>query len=246
MFVSFVIPTLNEHGNIDRLIKRINTIMKSIHINYEIIVVDDNSSDGTTDDVKELQKNQNNLVLINRKEKRGIGSALEEGYNHAKGNLILSIDADLSHPPEKIPEFIDKIKNGYDMVMSSRYISGGSVDKSIKNYMISKMGAHYLSLMMRINIKDFTTGYRAIRRSIWSKIKDYKYSNRNIFLVETIYFAHKHGAKLTEIPIFFKDREIGCSKTPLFKMSLKALILPFRIKLNLKKHQSKRNFILNS
>ncbi len=178
--ISFVIPTLNEHGNIVRLINKINAITKLNNFDNEIIVVDDNSDDGTINDIKILQKNQKNLLLIVRKDKKGIGSALRDGYNRAKGDIIISIDADLSHPPEKIPEFINKLYNGYDMVMSSRYIPGGGVDKNIKNNIVSKIGAYYLSIMMRINVKDFTTGYRAIRKSVWNKIKNYKYSNKNM------------------------------------------------------------------
>ena len=229
--ISFVIPTLNEHGNIVRLINKINAITKLNNFDNEIIVVDDNSDDGTINDIKILQKNQKNLLLIVRKDKKGIGSALRDGYNRAKGDIIISIDADLSHPPEKIPEFINKLYNGYDMVMSSRYIPGGGVDKNIKNNIVSKIGAYYLSIMMRINVKDFTTGYRAIRKSVWNKIKNYKYSNRNMFLIEMIFYANKHKAKFSEVPIFFKDREIGESKTLVLKMALKSLMLPISIRL---------------
>ena len=230
MKVSFVIPTLNEYGNITRLIKKINKIVENINIDYEIIVVDDNSSDGTIEAVKNLQKYQDNLNLFVREKPLGIGSAHIKGYNLAQGDLIISMDADLSHPPEKIPEFITRINSGFDMVMSSRYISGGSTDKNLKFYLVSKMGGYYLSLMLRIKILDFTTGYRAIKRELWQKIKNYKYSNKNVFLIESIYNAHKHGAKLSEIPILFKEREIGESKTPLFKEAIKALFLPFKMR----------------
>lgn len=234
MKVSFIIPTLNEHGNITRLIERINEISKENKIINEIIVIDDNSSDGTIDDVKNLQKFQENLKLIVRKKPLGIGSAHIAAYNQAQGDVIISLDADLSHNPEKIPEFVNKIKSGYDMVMSSRYIPGGSTDKKLKFYLISKIGGYYLSIMLRIKILDFSTGYRAIKRDIWQKIKNYKYSNKNMFLIESIYYAHKNNAKLTEIPIFFKEREIGESKTPIFKEAIKALFLPFKIRINSK------------
>jgi len=230
MRVSFVIPTLNEHGNITRLIERINKIIKKINLDYEIIVIDDNSTDGTIQAVKNLQKIQENLNLFVREKPQGIGSAHIEGYNQAQGDLIISMDADLSHPPEKIPEFIAKIKSGFDMVMSSRYIPGGATDKNLKLYLVSKIGGYYLSLMLRINILDFTTGYRAIKKDLWQKIKNYSYSKKNVFLIESIYYAHKCGAKLAEIPIFFKEREIGESKTPLFKEAIKALFLPFKMK----------------
>ncbi|MFX0069791.1 MAG: glycosyltransferase [Candidatus Hermodarchaeota archaeon] len=230
MKVSFIIPTLNEHGNISRLITKINNITKANNIKNEIIVIDDNSRDGTIEEIKNMQNFQENLRLIVRDKPDGIGSAHIVGYNLAKGDLIISMDADLSHPPEKIPEFIRKINSGFDMVMSSRYVPGGETDKNLKFYLISKLGGYYLSLMLRIKILDFTTGYRAIKKQLWQKIKNYTYSKKNVFLIESVYFAHKNGAKLTEIPIFFKERELGESKTPLFKESLKAIFLPIKVR----------------
>lgn len=232
MKVSFIIPTLNEHGNISRLITKINNITKANNIKNEIIVIDDNSRDGTIEEIKNMQNFQENLRLIVRDKPDGIGSAHIVGYNLAKGDLIISMDADLSHPPEKIPEFIRKINSGFDMVMSSRYVPGGETDKNLKFYLISKLGGYYLSLMLRIKILDFTTGYRAIKKQLWQKIKNYTYSKKNVFLIESVYFAHKKGAKLAEIPIFFKERELGESKTPLFKESLKAILLPIKVRLS--------------
>ncbi|MFX0140672.1 MAG: glycosyltransferase [Candidatus Hodarchaeota archaeon] len=229
---SIIIPTLNEHGNIERLIKKINDITRNYDINNEIIVVDDNSIDGTIEDVRRLQSSQNNLKLIIREKPEGIGTAHIVGYNEAQGDIILSMDADLSHPPEKIPEFVSKIKLGYDMVMSSRYIPGGATDKNLKYYLISKLGGYFLSVTLGIKIIDFSTGYRAIRKELWEAIKNYKYSNKNIFLIESIYHAYKNGARLYEIPIFFKEREIGESKTHLIKEALKALILPIKLRIH--------------
>ncbi len=231
MLVSIVIPTYNERGNITKLLNKINEITKENNIKNNIIIVDDNSTDGTIQEIQSFQKTQKNIKLIIRNSLLGIGTAHIEGYNEAKGDIILSIDADLSHPPEKIPIFISKIKKGYDFVMSSRYVPGGKTDKSIKYYLISKLGGYYLSKLLKINILDFSTGYRAIKKQIWEKIKNYQYSKRNVFLIESIYFAYKHGAKLAEIPIFFKDRELGESKTRLIREALKALILPIKLKL---------------
>jgi len=245
MKISIVIPTKNEHGNIDRLIKRINTVVKEYNIESEILVIDDNSKDGTQEDILTLMKVQNNLRLIQRSNYRnwfpkypkkwnylGIGSAHKIGYNLAEGDLIISVDGDLSHPPEKIPILIDKIKNGYDISVGSRYVKGGGSDKNLINRFVSRMGSTYLAFMCGVKIRDFSTGMRAIKKEVWEKIKSHEYTNDNNFLIESLYFAHKNDARIIEIPIFFKEREIGESKTPLVKETLKALILPLKLKLS--------------
>ena len=244
MKVSIVIPTKNEKGNIDRLIKMINKVTKKHNINNEILVIDDQSEDGSIEDVEELQKNQNNLKLIQRARYKhlfskypkkwkyiGLGSAHKIGYNLAKGDVIVSMDGDLSNHPKEIPKLIKKINEGYDVCVGSRYIGGGGSDKNIINQVISRFGNNYITLFSGIKIKDFSTGYRAIKRNVWEKIKNLEYTNDNNFLIESLYFAYRNGAKIVEIPIFFKEREIGESKTPLMKETLKALILPLKLKL---------------
>jgi len=232
MKISFVIPTYNEHGNITRLIERINQITKNYELENEIIIVDDNSTDGTIEDINDLQKNQSNLNLKIRKKPMGIGSAHRDGYNLAQGDLIISMDADLSHPPDKIPHLIKKIKNGYDFVIGSRYMEGSGSNKGVIFRIMSKFGSFYLSLMLRIEISDFSNGYRAIRKSLWEKIKKYKYSNQNNFLIESIYYAYKHGGRIGEIPTKFRERELGKSKTNLFREAIKAIFLPLKLRYN--------------
>jgi len=229
MKISFVIPTFNEHGNILILIKKINKITRDNEIDNEIIVVDDNSTDGTIQDVKALQIKQKNLRLVIRKKRLGVGSAHIVGYNLAKYNLIISMDADLSHSPEKIPEFIEKLLKGYDIVIGSRYIKKGKTDKNLYHQIISKIGCYYLSKTLKIDIHDFSTGYRLIKKEIWNKIKHFNYSSGNTFLIESIYQAYKHNAKIVELPIHFKKRIIGKSKTPILKEAFKALMIPFKI-----------------
>ena len=242
MKVSFVIPTKNEHGNISRLIKLINEITHKYKIDNEILVIDDNSKDGTVEDVTELIPNQKGLRLIQRRnyislfpkypkkwKYLGIGSAHRIGYNFAKGKIIISMDADLSNRPEKVPELLKKLEKGYDICVGSRYVSGGGTDKNFLNRIISRMGSYYLSVMLGVKLKDLSTGFRAIKRDVWEKIKSNNYTNDNNFLIESLYFAQKQGAKITEIPIFFKEREIGESKTPLVRETIKALTLPIKL-----------------
>ncbi len=247
MKVSIILPTKNEHGNIDILIKRINDVNVKHKIDSEILVVDDNSTDGTIDDVEKLMQTQKNLKIIQRKKYRqlfprkwkylGIGSAHKVGYNLAQGDLIISCDADLSHPPEQIPTLINIIQHGYDFVICSRYIEGGGSDKNYLNQIVSRVGSAYLSLMLGIKLRDLSNGYRAFKKEIWIKIKDLEYSNDNNFLIQSAYYAHKSGAKLAALPSFFKERVIGESKTPLLKELLRAIILPFRLKFLMNKRK---------
>jgi len=244
MKVSIVIPTKNEHGNIYKLIKLINETTKKHKIDNEILVIDDQSEDGTIQDVEKLQQNQSNLKLIQRAKYKhlfpkypkkwkyiGLGSAHKIGYNVAQGDLIIAMDGDLSNHPKEIPHLIKRINLGYDFCVGSRYIGGGGSDKNLIYQIISRFGNKYISVMSRINVRDFSTGYRAIKKKVWEKIKNIHYTNDNNFLIESLYFAHKIGAKISEIPIFFKEREIGESKTPLLKETLKAITLPFKLKL---------------
>ncbi len=244
MKISFIIPTKNEHGNVDRLVKKINEISENYNLDNELLVIDDNSTDGTIEDVEQLCRSQKNLKLYQRSEYShlfpkypkkwnylGIGSAHKIGYHLAKGDFMITIDADLSQPTEKIMDLINIIKNGYDICIGSRYIRGAKSEQRILNRIISRTGNIYLSIMLRLKITDFSNGYRIIKKEIWEKIKRYEYTNENNFLIELLYYAHINGAKIVETPIHFKKREIGQSKTPVKEEILKALYLPIRIKL---------------
>lgn len=243
MKISIIIPTKNEHGNVDRLIKKINEITEKYNLDNELLVIDDNSTDGTIEDVEKICRSQKNLHLYQRSQYShlfpkypkkwkylGIGSAHKVGYNLAKGDFIITIDADLSQPPEKIMDLINLLKNGYDIGIGSRYIKGAKSEQRILNHIISRVGNIYLSIMFRLRITDFSNGYRIIKKEIWEKIKRYEYTNANNFLIELLYYGHVNGAKIGETPIYFKKREIGNSKTPFKEEVLKALYLPIKLK----------------
>jgi len=186
MKISFIIPTKNEHGNVDRLIKKINEITEKYNLDNELLVIDDNSTDGTIEDVEKLCRSQKNLYLHQRSQYShlfpkypkkwkylGIGSAHKVGYHLAKGYLIITIDADLSQPPERIMDLINLIKNGYDIGIGSRYIKGAKSEQRILNHFISRMGNIYLSILLGLKITDFSNGYRIIKKELWEKIKSY-------------------------------------------------------------------------
>lgn len=208
-----IIPTYNEKENIETVIKKVI----SLNINVDILIVDDNSPDGTAQIVKNLQKKYENLFLIEREGKLGLGTAYITGFKWAlKRNYeyILEMDADLSHSPEDIPRLISKCKEGYDLVIGSRYCNGVNViNWPIRRLILSYGANKYTRIVTGLKIKDATSGFKCFRRKVLEsvdldKIKSSGYS----FQIEMNFRAWKLGYLLTEIPIIFVERSEGKSK----------------------------------
>ena len=222
--LSVVIPTYNESMNIEKLIRRINSVFTENNIDGEILVVDDNSPDGTGDVVRGLVAKYPGLRLLPRKKKEGLGVAHLAGYAEAHGGIIVSLDADLSHDPKEFPVMLDRIKDGCDVVIGSRYVKGGKVEeKPIFNVIASKVAGILAKIGYGVNIADFTNGYRMFRSEVYESVKMYDYSKGNVFLAEFIYYAHKNGFKITEIPTTFVERSEGETKTNVVREA-KALV----------------------
>ncbi|MEM2913969.1 MAG: glycosyltransferase, partial [Candidatus Bathyarchaeia archaeon] len=122
--VSIIVPTYNERENVQVLIEKIRSALRD---NFEIIVVDDSSPDGTSETVNQLSKTIENLRLVCRKSKRGLASAVIDGFNHANGSILGVMDADLQHPPELLQEMVRKIQEGADIVIASRYVKDSRI-----------------------------------------------------------------------------------------------------------------------
>ncbi len=226
MEIAIIIPTYNERENIEHLVQ---SVQKQIQIiknhNIMILVVDDESPDKTAESVKNLQKKYDNLHLITG-EKKGLGVAYLRGFNHAINDLnaeiICMMDADLSHPPELISNFIKAIDEGYDFVIGSRYVDGGATpDWKLKRKLISK-GANFLVRFVggAYGIHDCTSGYRAMRTSM---VKDIDMTNLKTkgyaFIPTLLYEFLAAGAKVKEIPLVFYDRKYGETKITLSDMT---------------------------
>ncbi len=207
-----VIPTYDEKENIKRLINDIKALYPSIHI----LVVDDNSPDGTGRIVEQLCKKFSTVELIIRKKKGGLGSALILGFKYAMEknykNLI-TMDADYSHEPKQIDSFLRYIAEN-DLVIGSRYIDGGQIiNWSIYRRLLSKLGNIYTTLLTGIPVKDVTTGYNCynIEKLRQIDIKNIK-TQGYVFQIEMKYMFWKKGLRIKEIPITFVEREKGKSK----------------------------------
>lgn len=218
--VVVVIPTYNECENIEHILKVILIqAYNNSKFDLQILVVDDKSPDGTADIVKEYVRASNRVHLITG-EKQGLGVAYQRGFNHAinvlDADIVFEIDADMSHDPKLIPNFIREIELGADFVIGSRYIPGGTIPADwsrfrILNSKVANWIARYIGGMS--NIADCTSGYRAIHTRILKSIDYKKLRLKGYgFQINLLNEALIQGAKVKEIPIHFKDREHGVSK----------------------------------
>jgi len=216
--VSIVIPTYNEKENIQQLIPKIEAIdEEDARVGMHIIIVDDASPDGTAEEAEKFARKYGNITVLRRPGKLGIGSAYKDGFKVAKSlgcDVMFEMDADLSHDPKFIVNFIEKIFQGYDLVIGSRYIPGGSIPGWPFRRRIVSKGANFLArLLLGLDVKDVTSGYRAFDSKTMEKV-DFSSikSDGYMFQVETIYRCKKAGLKMGETPITFIDRRLGASK----------------------------------
>jgi len=215
---SIVIPTFNEAENLPIIIQRIFDLdIPSLNI----LIVDDNSPDGTGEIADQLvEKYSGEVDVLHRKGKLGLGTAYIEGFKICldKGaERIVQMDADFSHNPEKVTELISSLDN-YDMVLGSRYVEGGSLDREWAFWRkgLSSFGNFYARIILGMPIKDVTGGFRAWRRETLlgiplERVKSQGYA----FQVEMGYITHLNGFRIKEIPIYFADRSRGDSKMSL-------------------------------
>ena len=212
MKIFVVTRTFNEKKNIKELIEKINLANDKI----DILVVDDNSPDGTHEIVNNLKNKYKNLHLLKRLEKGGLGSAYIAGMKYAlnhNADLIIQMDADMSHDPASINDLIEKSKN-FDLVIGSRYISGINVVNWPFHRLIISYGANlYSRIVTGLPIKDATGGYKCWKRKVLENINiDSIESQGYSFQIEMSYRAWIKKYKICEIPIIFIDRTVGQSK----------------------------------
>jgi dolichol-phosphate mannosyltransferase len=243
MKITIVLPTYNEVDNLSKLAEQ----LFELRLNLDLLIVDDNSPDGTGEAADTLASEHSGKVsVIHRDGKLGLGTAYIQGFNVALdmgSDVIAQMDSDFSHPPEKLLEMVEELKK-YDLVIGSRYISGGGVDENWPLWRkgLSSFGNFYARTILNLPVRDTTGGFRLYRRSTilgmpYEKIR----SNGYAFLIESLYMAARLGFTIKEIPIYFADRQWGESKMS-FQIQKEAAIRVWQILLeyrNLKSEPQK-------
>lgn len=207
-----VTPTYNEADNIEKLIEQVLSQDPGI----DMLIVDDNSPDGTGDIVERLKATNPRINLIRRPGKMGLGTAYVEGFRYAithKYDYVFEMDADFSHNPEEIPLFLEKMES-YDLVIGSRYMNGVRVvNWPIRRLILSYAANVYTRVITGMPIKDATGGFKCFRRKVLESVNlDDVHSNGYAFQIEMDFKAWRKGFRLCEHPIIFVDRKSGVSK----------------------------------
>jgi dolichol-phosphate mannosyltransferase len=228
--ILIIIPTFNEKENIGLLVPIIDKAIPGVHI----LVVDDSSPDGTSTYVKELALKRNGIFVLDRQKKEGLGKAYIAGFNWALQRdyeYIFEMDADFSHDPKYLPDFLKAIENN-DLIIGSRYISGVNViNWPMSRLLLSYFASIFVRLIVGIPIKDCTAGFRCFRRKVLEKIDLAKIDSSGYsFQIEMAFYAWKHKFRISEIPIVFTDRQRGVSKMST-KIIQEAVILLWKLRL---------------
>lgn len=208
-----ILPSYNEAENV--LLLSADVLSRDGVL--DVVVVDDNSPDGTSDLVSGAMADEPRLHLVKRPAKLGLGSAYQAGFKYALENgydLVFTMDCDYSHHPKHLPQFLDSIAQGNDMVVGSRYIPGGGVSNwPIPRRLLSRFANAYTRLLLRVPVHDCTAGYRCYTREVLETVDvSAIQSSGYAFLEDMVMRVHRAGFQIHEVPIIFEDRTRGASK----------------------------------
>ncbi|MCD4703682.1 MAG: polyprenol monophosphomannose synthase [Methanosarcinaceae archaeon] len=206
--ISIIIPTYNESENIENIINAIEEVFSIDMINGELVIVDDNSPDGTATIAERMKKRYDNIKVIVRTSDRGLSQSVVEGFDHCDSDTIGVIDCDFSHPPEQIPLFLEKIENGCDVVFGTRYASEGEIKGWGAKRKLISTGATFLARLLIPKSTDPVSGFFVIDRSV---VKDVVLRPRG-YKIGLEILGKGNWSKYCEIPYVFQDREMGSSK----------------------------------
>jgi len=222
MKISIILPTYNEAGNIGALIKATANLIKT---RIEFIVVDDNSPDGTADEVKKLIAKKLPVKLVVRKEVHGLASAILTGIRQAAGDIVVLMDTDFNHRPEDIARLLKPIvKKQADLVIGSRYIPGGGMhitEATRLQFWLSRWGNYFINrCLFKLPVHESLSGFVAVRRSVLDRLNQKKiFYGYGEYCIRLLYYAHRLGFRLVEVPIMYGLRRYGTSKSSIKRMA---------------------------
>ncbi len=226
--LSIVIPTFNEKHNIIGLISSIQKIFG--YKTYEIIVIDDNSPDGTYNKIVKEFGNDKKVKTILRKNERGLGTAILRGIKSSSYPVIVGMDADFNHPPETITRLTEEIQS-HDLVVASRFIKSGGMEEK-KRYLPTLMFNLFLKHILRFPVSDNTSGFYAVWKNKLLKLPlDDIFRGYGEYHIRLMHYAQTNNFKITEVPVYYKKRKYGRSKSNLGKMFLGYLYCALKLRL---------------
>ncbi len=213
MRATVCVPTYNERENLEPMARALGEVLRP---GDEVLVIDDNSPDGTGEIADRLASELPYLRVLHRPEKQGIGPAYLDGFRDALAagaELVLEMDCDFSHDPKDVPRLIAAADDA-DLVLGSRYVRGGGVRNwGLLRRVISRGGSLYAQVLLGLRLRDLTGGFKCYRRAVLEGIDlDGVSSAGYAFQIETTYRAVRAGFRVVEVPITFVDREVGGSK----------------------------------
>jgi len=205
------LPTYNERENLEKMIRSL------VPLGVSVLVIDDNSPDGTGEIADRLAGELPNVSVLHRERKEGLGPAYLAGFRRALADgaeLVLEMDCDFSHDPKDVPRLIAACESGADLVLGSRYVpGGGTANWGLVRRIISWGGSFYARVILGVRIRDLTGGFKCYRRRVLELVDlDAVHSKGYAFQIETTYRTLKQGFRVVEIPIRFADRTEGSSK----------------------------------
>ncbi len=225
-----IIPTYNEVDNVTSIVKAV----LSAEPRVDVLVVDDNSPDGTGQVADQLAADSTRVKVLHRVKKEGLGRAylhafrigLEAGYQ-----FLIEMDADFSHDPKYLPTLVEQALAGSDVVVGSRWVSGGgTLNWGIGRQLLSRGGSTYARTILQLPLNDLTAGFMCFRRQVLESIDlPSVRSSGYSFQIELKYRAHRAGFRLTEVPIVFEDRRVGQSKMNR-KIVTEALLMVWKLR----------------
>lgn len=233
VYFSIIIPVFNEIKNINKTVLRIEETFKACGKDYEIIFVDDNSDDGTEEEIIKISKTNRNVRLEQHGKKEGLGAASNFGYTKAKGEIIMQLDGDLAHNPKDLILMYDFMQsNNLDMVIGSRYVKYGKQEgKTLLRDLGSRCMNFIAGSLLNIKLKDFTHTFRVFKREVYLSVKENLIEKGHpSYFIELTYIALKKNFKILEFPVTYSDKDDGSdSKIPIIKESVRYIFAILRI-----------------